>query len=281
MKKIETIADMRAQADEWRAAGRTIGLVSTQGALHAGHAALVRAARERADVVVVSLFVNPLQFGPAELPARYPRSLAEDLRLCEGAGADCVFAPPDEEMLPRGFSTFVTEEILSKPLCGQSRPAYFRGVTTLSARLFAIIRPQYAFFGQKTAQRAAVIRKMAEDLGFGVEIVAVPTVRDPDGLAIGVRNRELSPSQRHEALAIPRALEKAREMVAGGVRSPDRLVAEVTHVLGQTRRVRVIYVSVVDARTMETVREVVPGKTMLAIAAWVDEVRLIDNVILA
>jgi pantoate--beta-alanine ligase len=280
MKKIESIAEMTALAAELRAAGKTIGLVSTMGALHAGQEALIRAAAAKADAVVVSIFVNPLQFGPNEVIAKYPRRLAEDIQACEAGGAFCVFAPSEEEMLPRGYSTFVTEEILSKPLCGASRTGYFRGVTTMTAKLFNIVRPHYAFFGQKTAQRAAVVRKMAEDLGFGVEVVIVPTVREATGLAAGVRNREFTATQRQEATALSRALEKVKEMVAAGVRNPDRLIAEATHVLGNYRRVRVIYVAIADRRTMEPVREVVAGETMLAIAAWIDEVRLIDNTIL-
>jgi pantoate--beta-alanine ligase len=280
MKKIESIAEMTALAAEWRAAGTTIGLVPTMGALHAGREGLIRAAVAKADIAVVSIFVNPLQFGPSEIIAKYPRAFADDLRSCEAWGAQCVFAPAEEEMLPRGFSTFVTEEIISKPLCGASRAAYFRGVTTISAKLFNIVRPHYAFFGQKTAQRAAVVRKMATDLNFNVEIVVVPTVREVDGLAAGVRNPEFSPAQRQGALAINRALSRVKEMVMGGVRSPDRLIAEATHVLGENRRVRVIYVAVADRKTMEPVREIVPGETMLAIAAWVDEVRLIDNAVL-
>jgi pantoate--beta-alanine ligase len=280
MTKIESIAEMTAFSSGLRAAGKTIGLVSTMGALHAGQEALIRAATKRADAVVVSIFVNPLQFGPNEFIANYPRRFADDIRLCEEAGAACVFAPAEEEMLPRGFSTFVTEEILSKPLCGATRPGYFRGVTTVTAKLFNIVRPHFAFFGQKTAQRAAVVRKMAEDLGFGVEIVVVPTAREPDGLAAGVRNSAFSASQRYEAVAISRALQRVTEMVAAGVRNPDRLIAEATHVLSGYRRVRVIYVAIADRRTMEPVREVVPGEALLAIAAWIDEVRLIDNVTL-
>jgi pantoate--beta-alanine ligase len=280
MKKIESIPEMIAAAAEWRAAGKKIGLVSTMGALHAGQEALIRAARPKCGIVVVSIFVNPLQFGPNELVAKYPRTLEEDLKLCEAAGADAVFVPAEDQMLPRGFSTHVTEEILGRPLDGQLRAVYFRGFTTIAAKLFAIIRPHCAFYGQKTAQRAAVVRKMAEDLNLGVEILLVPTAREPDGLAAGVRNRDLTASQRQEALALHKALDKARDMVAAGVRSPDRLIAEATHILGQHRRVRVIYVSVADVRTMEPVREVVPGQTMLAIAVWVDEVRLIDNAVL-
>jgi pantoate--beta-alanine ligase len=280
MKKIESIAEMVAFAAELRAAGKTIGLVPTMGALHAGQEALMRTATVKADAVIVSLFVNPLQFGPSEVAAKYPRSLAADLKLCEAAGADCVFVPAEEEMFPRGYSTFVTEEIIAKPLCGPSRPTHFRGVSTVMVKLFTIIRPHFAFFGQKTAQQAAVVRKVSADLNLGVEIVMVPTVRELDGLAVGVRNRELTPSERNDALAISEALSKAKEMVEGGVRSTDRIVAEATHILGERRRIRLIYASLVDWQTMEPAREVIPGKTLLAIAVWVDEIRLIDNVIL-
>jgi len=280
MQKIVTVSEMRALAAQLKAEGRSIALVATQGALHAGQEALIRAAGERADVVVVSVFVNPLQFGPNEPLAHYPRRFEADLALCEAAGADVVFAPAPEEIYPRGYSTYVTEDVTSRVLCGPSRPTHFRGVTTLMAKLFNLIRPDFAFFGQKTAQRAAVVRKMAGDLGFDVEVVVVPTAREADGLAAGVRNTEFTASQRQEALAIHAALKKAKEMVDAGVRSPDRLIAEATHIMGQRRRVRVIYVTIVDVATMETVREVVPGRTLLAIAVWVDEVRLIDNVVL-
>ncbi len=280
MQTITTMADMRAAADQWRAAGRSIALVPTMGALHAGQEALIRAAAAKADIVVVSCFVNPLQFAPNELIANYPRSREEDVALCERCGATAVFVPSAEEIYPKGFSTYVTEETLSKPLCGPSRPAHFRGVATLMAILFNLVRPQYAFFGQKTAQRAAIVRKMAADLRFEAEVVVVPTVRDTDGLAHGVRNREFTSSQRQEALALSKALTKAREMASAGVRSPDRIIAEATHIIGQHRRVRIIYVAIVDHVTMEPMREVVPGQSMLAIAAWVDEVRIIDNTLL-
>lgn len=280
MQKITTVAEMRTAASAVRAAGKTIALVTTQGALHTGQEALIRAAAARADVVVVSIFVNPPQFAPNELVANYPRSLDEDLALCERCGAAIVFAPATEEIYPRGFSTYITEEFLSKPLCGQSRPTHFRGVATLMAKFFNVIHPHFAYFGQKTAQRAAVTRKMAADLHFDVEVVVVPTARDADGLAAGVRNREFTASQRLEALALSKALRKAKEMFDSGVRSPDRLIAEATHILSQHRRVRIIYIAIVDIMTMEPVREVAPGRAMLAIAAWVDEARLIDNVVL-
>jgi pantoate--beta-alanine ligase len=280
MQKIVTVSEMRSLTAQFKRQGKTIALVATQGALHGGQEALMHAAAERADVVVVSIFVNPLQFGPSEVLANYPRSLEADLQQCETCGVDVVFVPSAEEMYPRGFSSFISEETISKSLCGISRPVHFRGVTTLMGKLLNLVRPDYAFFGQKTAQRAAVVRKMAGDLLFDTEVVVVPTVREPDGLAASVSNRLLSSIQRREALAIHEALECAKGMVDSGVRNPDRLIAEATHVLGRHLRVRVIYVTMVDPITLEPMREVVPGQTLLAIAAWIDEVRLIDNVLL-
>jgi pantoate--beta-alanine ligase len=280
MQKVTTVIEMRSLAARLKAEGRTVALVATQGALHAGQEALIRAAAGQADVVVVSIFVNPLQFARNEVVTNYPRSLDADLALCEACGAQVVFAPSAEEIYPRGYSTFVTEETVSRPLDGVSRPSHFRGVTTMMAQLICLIRPDKVVFGQKTAQRAAVVRKMIADLHLGTEVVMLPTVREPDGLAAGVRNRELTPSMRQDALSIHEALRRAKEMVEAGVRSPDRLVAEATHILSQRRRVRVIYISIVDPMTMEPVREIVPGNVMLVIAAWVDEIRLIDNAVL-
>jgi pantoate--beta-alanine ligase len=183
-------------------------------------------------------------------------------------------------MLPRGYSTFVTEEVVSKPLCGPSRPTHFRGVTTGLAKLLNIVRPEVIVMGQRDVQRVAVVRKMIADMCFGAEVMVAPTVREPDGLAVTVRNGDLTTRQRQEALSIYRSLQRAQEMVAQGTRSPDRIIAEVTHMLGQQRMVRVIYVSIVDPNTMEPMRDVVPGKSLLAIAAWVEEIRVIDNAVL-
>jgi pantoate--beta-alanine ligase len=280
MKIIESLAEMRAMAAELQGAKKTIALVPTQGALHAGQEALIRAAVAKADVVVVSIFVNALQFPPNEITAKYPRTPETDLKLCEECGAQIVFTPTAEEFYPRGFATYVVEEATSKVLCGVSRPTHFRGVITMMAKLFNLVHPTFVFFGQKTAQRAAVVRKMAGDLGFPVEVVVVPTVREEDGLAVGVRNREFTATLWDESLSLSQALKKAKEMSDAGVRSTDRIIAEATHILGQRRRVRIIYVTIVDAATMETAREVIPGKVMLAIAAWVDEVRVIDNALL-
>ncbi|HVS54136.1 MAG TPA: pantoate--beta-alanine ligase [Opitutaceae bacterium] len=280
MQKIESVSGLRALVAQFRQDGKTLALVSTSGALHAGHAALIAVAKTRADRVIVSVFVNPLAFGPSENFAAYPRCPDADLKMCEEAHVDAVFMPATEEIFPRGFSTYVTEEAVSKPLCGPSRPAHFRGVTTFLAKLLNLVRPDVLVLGQRDPQRVAVARKMIADLAFETEIVVAPIVREADGLVVGVHNRELTAGQRQEALAIYAALQRAQEMVAQGVRSPDRIIAEATHLLGLRRRVRVIYVAIVDVNTMEPMREVVPGRSLLAIAAWIDELRLIDNVAL-
>ena len=280
MRKITTVADMRTAIAGLRADGKSIALVPTMGALHAGHAALIAAAEARADFVVVSIFVNPLAFGPNENFPGYPRSPDADCRLCEDLEVDAVFMPSTEEFFPRGYSTYVTEESVGKPLCGVSRPTHFRGVTTVAAKLLNIVRPDAIVLGQRDAQQVAVLRKMIADMHFGVEVVVGPTVRESDGLVVNVRNRDLTATQRQEAVAIHAALKRAQEMVAQGVRSPDRVIAEATHLLGDRRRLRVIYISIVDPATMEPTREIVPGKSLLAVAVWVDEVRLIDNAVL-
>lgn len=280
MQTIETVIAMRAAAAEWRAGGRRVALVPTLGALHAGHASLIRRARGAAEVVVVSAFVNPLQFGPSEDFARYPRTPGADAALAEREGAAALFTPTAEDMFPRGFSTQVTEDRVSLPLCGQSRPALFRGVLTCWLKLCHLVQPAVLVMGEKDAQQVAVVRKAAADLALPVEVVMVPTVRDDDDLAISARHAFLTPTQREAAVAVPQALRRAHEMVQGGVRSADRIVAEATHLLAEKRRLRVIYIAVVHAETMEPLREVAPGQGRLMIAYWVDEVRLTDNLAL-
>jgi pantoate--beta-alanine ligase len=280
METIETVPNMRALAGRLRSKGGGLTLVPTMGALHAGHERVIRAAVAGGAPVVVSIFVNPLSFGASENFVGYPRSREADLALCQSLGAAAVFVPPAEEIYPRGYSTYVSEEAVSRTLCGVSRPTHFRGVATFVAKLFNIIGPDRLYVGQKDAQHAAVIRKLVADLNYTVDLVVVPTVREADGLAAGVRNGELTTALRQEAVAISTALKKVGEMVESGVRSSDRLVAEATHILGRNNRVRVIYASIVDSSTMEPIREVVPGKTLMCIAAWVNEIRLTDNAVL-
>jgi pantoate--beta-alanine ligase len=277
MQKIETITEMRDAAAELRKAGRRIALVPTLGALHAGHASLIRLAGSDGSAVVVSTFVNPLQFGASEDYIKYPRAAAADAMLAEKEGVEVLFMPTAEEMFPKGFSTVVHEDAISKPLCGLTRPALFRGTLTCWLKLFNIIQPDVLVLGEKDVQQVAVVRKTITDLLVPIKIVTGPVVRDADGLSISARNNYLTPSQRDEALAVIKALRKAKEMVEQGVKSTDRLVAEATHIISQKRRLRMIYISVVDPRTMEQLREVVPGDCLMAISYWVDEVRLTDN----
>ncbi len=277
MQQIETIKAMRAASKKMCAEGKTIALVPTLGALHAGHVALMRRAAQEADVVVVSVFVNPLQFGTNEDLGKYPRSLAADVGLAGKEGAAAVFTPSVKEMYPKGYSTFVTEDRVSKPLCGMSRPALFRGVLTGWLKLINIVQPDVLAMGEKDPQQIAVLRKALADLSLDVRIVSGPFVRDPDGLALNARNDFITPKQRAEALSVHRALVLAEGMVASGVKNADRIVAEATHVLGEKRRLRVIYIALVNRETMEPMREVVPGKSLLAIAYWVEDVRLTDS----
>jgi pantoate--beta-alanine ligase len=277
MQKIETITAMRDAAAELRKAGRKIAFVPTLGALHAGHASLIRLAGADGSAVVVSAFVNPLQFGASEDLARYPRTAAGDALLAEKEGVAVLFTPAVEEMFPKGFSTVVHEDMISKPLCGVTRSAHFRGTLTCWLKFFNIIQPDVLMLGEKDVQQVAVVRKVITDLQIPIKILTGPAVRDADGLAISARNNYLTPSQREEALAVVKALRKAKEMVESGVKSADRLVAEATHIIAQKRRLRVIYISVVDPRTMEQIREVAAGDCLMAISYWVDEVRLTDN----
>lgn len=280
MQTIESLNEMQSLAISLRSKDRLIGLVPTMGALHQGHLSLIEAAKAQADTVVVSLFVNPTQFGPNEDFDAYPRDLEADLEICRKAGVDTVFVPKVEEFYPQGYSTYVNEEYLSTGLCGITRNNHFRGVLTVVAKLFNIVHPDLAVFGQKDAQQAAVIKKMVADLHFCVQILVCPTVREEDGLALSSRNRNLHPMQREDATAIYRALCAARGLYEAGHTNVDRIIAEATHVLSTSRRIRVIYAGLVDTETLEPLREIVPGRSLLAVAVWVDEVRLIDNIIL-
>ena len=278
MQTIQSVNEMQSHAIGLRSSGRLIGLVPTMGSLHEGHLSLIDIAKEKSDKVIVSIFVNPTQFGPSEDYEKYPRVLEEDIEKCRERGADIVFNPSVDEIYPPGFSTFVTEEQISSGLCGVSRPHHFRGVTTVCLKLFNITRPDLVVLGQKDAQQCAVIRKMVTDLNVSAEIVIGPTHRDADGMATSSRNAYLTDSQRQEALCISQSLRTAKNMVDSGTKSVDRIVAEVIHHLSLSRRIRVIYAQVVDRDTMEPAREIIPGQQLLCVAAWADQIRLIDNI---
>lgn len=277
MQKIDSLPAMRATAAELRASGRRLALIPTLGALHAGHVSLIRLARERGCAVVVSAFVNPLQFGANEDLAKYPRNPAADAALCEREGVDALFVPTTEEMFPKNFSLTLLEDRVSKPLCGVARPVLFKGLLTCWLKLINVVQPDVLVMGEKDFQQIAVVRKALADLALPVEILTGPSVRDADGLAVSARNGYMTPTQRDEALAVHQALKRAKEMVDSGVRSADRVVAEATHIMAAKRRLRVIYIAVVNRDTMEAVREIVPGHSLMAVAFWVDEVRLTDN----
>ena len=256
-----------------------VGLVPTMGYLHEGHLSLIRRAREESDHVVVSIFVNPTQFGPKEDLSRYPRDLDRDLGLIEPLGTDLVWMPTAEIMYPQGFQTWVEVETVTRPLEGAMRPGHFRGVTTIVAKLFNGVQPHKAYFGQKDAQQAAVIRQMTRDLNFPIEIVVCPIVREPDGLAMSSRNVYLDPEQRKAATVLSRSLSTAKEAYEDGVRDAETLRQIMREVLASEPLAQMQYVSCADYDTLEEL-EIVTGKTLLSMAVFLGKTRLIDNFVL-
>lgn len=279
METVVTKADLRARVQAAKARGAVVGFVPTMGYLHAGHARLMEQARRECDYVVVSIFVNPLQFGPNEDLARYPRDLPRDQAICESVGVDLLFAPDVAEMYPDGSSlTFVEVTGLTKGLCGAARPGHFRGVTTVVAKLFNLVMPDVAYFGQKDAQQVRVIQQMVADLQFPVEIRVVPTVREPDGLAMSSRNTYLSPQERQAALVLSRTLSTAVAALEQGERDAHRLRAQMQRQIAEEPLARLDYAEVVSWRTLEPV-DAIGGETLIALAVYIGTTRLIDNVL--
>jgi pantoate--beta-alanine ligase len=279
LETITSIAEMRERALALRADGKRVGFVPTMGYLHEGHLALVRKAREISDTVVVSVFVNPTQFGPSEDLERYPRDLPRDSALAEEAGCDILFVPTADEMYPARYATVVHVQRLSERLCGAFRPGHFDGVCTIVAKLFEIVRPSVAVFGQKDGQQAAVIERMVADLDMGVEIVRGPTVREADGLAMSSRNGYLTDEERREAPVLYQALERARELYGAGERGAGAVLAEMRSLIESKRTPEIQYLSAVDPRTLDDVDELGPG-VMIALAVYFGSTRLIDNIVL-
>lgn len=278
MKVAKTIKSVRQLVSAARKAGRAIGLVPTMGALHRGHTSLIERSGKHGDFVVVSIFVNPTQFGPKEDLAKYPRPLHEDLRICKDHGVDVVFVPDAKEMYRQEELTWVDVDKISEPLCGRFRPGHFRGVATVCAKLFNIVQPDIAYFGQKDAQQLAVIRRMVADLNFPLKIVGCPIVREADGLALSSRNRYLSPRQRKDATCIYRSLRIAREMIEAGRTNPKTIAAKIRKIINAAKSLSSIdYISIVDAETLQDVSRIT-GKVLIAIAARFGSTRLIDNV---
>ncbi len=279
VKICRTIDEMRAACRAARQDQRRLGFVPTMGALHAGHISLVRAARQQCDSVAVSIFVNPTQFGPKEDFSKYPRTLDRDCQLLEAEGVAIVFAPSDQEMYPPGAATFVTVEGLSDKLCGRSRPGHFRGVATVVAKLLNIVQPDLAFFGQKDATQAVIIRRMVRDLGFNVEIVVCPIVRESDGLALSSRNAYLDPRQRRQATVLYRSLMRVQLLADRGESDSARLIAAALEEFQQEPEVRLDYFEIVDHETLDPVAGTSQG-ALVAVAAFVGTTRLIDNIVL-
>lgn len=279
MQIFETIETMRKAFRAVRAAGKRVGFVPTMGALHEGHLSLVRAAKAQCDVVAASIFVNPTQFGPNEDFSRYPRTFERDCQLFTKEGLELLFAPTVEEMYPAGAITYVTVEAMSERLCGKSRPGHFRGVTTVVSKLFNIVEPDVAFFGQKDAAQVAIIRRMVRDLHIPVEIAVCPIVREPDGLAMSSRNTYLDPQQRRAALVLHRALQEVQRRFKSGQTTASNLIEYGRTVLAQEPSVRLDYLEIVNPENLEAL-ETIEGPALVAVAAYLAKTRLIDNFVL-
>jgi len=279
MELARTIEQVRQSVAAARAGGKSIGFVPTMGALHAGHVSLIEAAAEKCDFVVVSIFVNPTQFGPSEDFDKYPRDLEADMSICARAGVNLIFAPDASEMYAQANVTWVDVDKLTLNLCGRSRPGHFRGVTTVCAKLFNIVQPDVAFFGQKDAQQTIVIKRMVADLNMPLQIVVCPTVREPDGLAISSRNKYLSASERKDALGLSAALRECEELVAAGEHNCEALIESMRKIISRSSRAQIEYISIVDIETLADI-DIIEGQALVALAAKIGSTRLIDNILL-
>ena len=278
MEVISSISEIQKLTLRLEKEGKKIGFVPTMGYLHEGHLSLIDLISDRSDIIIVSIFVNPTQFGVGEDLKKYPRNRDRDLQLCRDRKVDYIFAPETDEIYFSDSTTYVSEEGVSSGLCGEARPTHFKGVTTICAKLFNLCRPAYVAFGQKDAQQVMVIKRMIRDLHFPIEVVIGPTIREADGLAMSSRNSYLNDKQRKDALLLHEALQAGRSLVdEKGVRNVDRVKAELMHVLQNGGSLRVNYAEVVNRETMKSEAKIEIGRSMLVVAAWVDTIRLIDN----
>ncbi|MDE5917525.1 MAG: pantoate--beta-alanine ligase [Oscillospiraceae bacterium] len=277
MKLVKTIKEIRTIVSEWKKEGLTIGFVPTMGYLHEGHQSLIKNAAEN-DKVIVSIFVNPIQFGPGEDFASYPRDIDRDVEKCSEVGADLIFAPSPEEMYLNDFSTFVDMTGPTDDLCGKARPGHFKGVCTVVNKLFNIVTPDKAYFGEKDAQQLAVIKRMVRDLNINIKIIGCPIIREKDGLAKSSRNTYLSVEERKAALVINKALTCGKNRIQNGEKNPDKIVSAITSIINEEPLAKIDYVKIVDADTISTVSEI-NGNILVAAAVYIGKTRLIDNFI--
>lgn len=278
MRVIRSIKQMLAYVKQVKRRGKTVGFVPTMGYLHEGHLSLARQARKDCDVVLMSIFVNPIQFGPKEDFEKYPRDLSRDRRLAESAGVDVIFYPLAEKMYPEDYLTYVDVEKMTTLLCGRSRPGHFRGVTTVVAKLFNILQPDIAYFGQKDAQQAIVIQKMVEDLNMPLKIKVMPIVRESDGLAMSSRNAYLNEKERRDATILYQALNRAKAKIQEGQRDVQRIVSLIRKMINSKKSAKIDYIQVVDRKTLMPVKNI-KGKVLIILAVWIGKTRLIDNII--
>ncbi|MDY2922050.1 MAG: pantoate--beta-alanine ligase [Eubacterium sp.] len=278
MKIVSTVEQVREEVKKWRQQGLTVGLVPTMGYLHEGHKSLIDKAVAQNDKVVVSVFVNPIQFGPTEDLATYPRDLERDAALCEDAGAALIFHPEKEDMYFDDFCTYIDMDGLTKGLCGKTRPTHFRGVCTVVGKLFNIVHPDRAYFGQKDAQQLAVVRRMVRDLNFDLEIVGCPIIREEDGLAKSSRNTYLSEEERQAAVILHKGLVKGEEMVRAGEKDVKKVLNAITEIIESEPLARIDYVEAVDFDNIETI-DTIEGSVLVAVAVYIGKTRLIDNFI--
>lgn len=279
MRLLEKPKEMQAWADHYRGQGKTIGFVPTMGFLHDGHLSLIREAKRITDVVVVSIFVNPAQFGRGEDYEQYPRDLEGDREKVERVGADILFVPSVSDMYPEGYLTYVDVEEITKTMCGASRPGHFRGVATVVTKLFNIVKPHKAFFGQKDYQQGIVIKRMAKGLNMDVEIIVLPTVREPDGLAMSSRNSYLNKEEREAAIILYRSLIRAEEMIMRGESSARKIYNEIKKMIEAEPLARIDYIAVANPETLEPLKEA-KERSLIALAVWIGKTRLIDNMII-
>jgi len=279
MRIIRQISEMQALSEEYRRSGKIIGLVPTMGYLHDGHLSLMRDLRDQCHVLVVSIFVNPTQFGPKEDLATYPRDFDRDEQLCRAEKVDVIFYPPSPEMYPPDYHTFIQVEQLSDVMCGRSRPGHFRGVATVVAKLFNIIDPHIAIFGQKDFQQVLIIRQMVKDLNFRVKILTAPIVREADGLAMSSRNKYLSEPERKDAPKIYQSLREAEKMCQQGILEPGEIEEKMAALLKKIPQAKIDYIALVDPKTLMPV-EKIQGKVLIALAVYLGTTRLIDNIII-
>lgn len=271
-----TAAEVRVQVKQWKREGKTIGLVPTMGYLHEGHASLMKRAREENDKVVVSIFVNPIQFGPAEDLASYPRDFDRDSEVCREMGVDLIFHPQPDEMYQKDFCTYVDMDVLTEQLCGKSRPTHFRGVQTVVSKLFHIAAPDRAYFGEKDAQQLAVIRRMVRDLNFDIEIVGCPIVREEDGLAKSSRNTYLSKEERQAALVLSKSVKEGKHLIEAGETDAVAVKASMRAVIESEPLARIDYVEIVDGDSLQPI-DTISGPVLGAVAVYIGKTRLIDN----